>query len=71
LFAKRWDTEKKKWLKKEPRQSMVYRKMKRAVKATTNKKTGLITVAVTWTDAKLAAIWSNNLVTSLNDYLRQ
>ena len=37
----------------------------------TNKKTGLITVAVEWKDAALAADWANSLVERLNQYLAQ
>jgi len=71
LFARQWDKENKSWRKKEPRQSMLIRRMKTAIHVNTNKKTGLITITVSWRDAKIAATWANNLVAGLNDYLRQ
>jgi capsular polysaccharide biosynthesis protein len=36
----------------------------------TDTKTGLVTVSITWTDAKVAAQWANALVRLANDYLR-
>jgi uncharacterized protein involved in exopolysaccharide biosynthesis len=37
---------------------------------TIDAKTGLVTLAITWTDPRLAAQWANGLVRMTNDYLR-
>jgi uncharacterized protein involved in exopolysaccharide biosynthesis len=36
----------------------------------TDTKTGLVTLTITWKDAHLAAKWANDLVKKTNDYLR-
>ncbi|MGI0133419.1 MAG: GNVR domain-containing protein, partial [Candidatus Micrarchaeaceae archaeon] len=37
---------------------------------TTDSKTGLVTLTITWKDPALAAAWANGLVRYTNDYLR-
>jgi uncharacterized protein involved in exopolysaccharide biosynthesis len=36
----------------------------------TDKKTGLVTVSIDWTDPELAAVWADQLVSQLNQHLR-
>jgi uncharacterized protein involved in exopolysaccharide biosynthesis len=38
---------------------------------TTDTKTGMVSLVITWTDPKLAAEWANGLVKMTNDYMRQ
>ncbi|MDQ6951460.1 MAG: GNVR domain-containing protein [Mariprofundales bacterium] len=75
LFAKGWDSSKGAWrerdVKKQPTMWDGYRTLTGILKASSDKKSGLVTVAVEWTDADLAAKWANTLVARLNDYLRQ
>jgi len=71
LFADAWDAEAKTWREEEPSQWNVYRKISHMTSASEDKKSGLITVAVAWTDPDLAAKWANNLVARLNAHLRR
>jgi len=71
LFEEAWDGASKSWREEEPSQWDVYRTMKKILSVSNNNKTGLVTVAVEWTDADLAAMWANDLVARLNVHLRQ
>ncbi len=70
LFADAWDAQSKTWREKEPSQWAVYRKISHMVSVSEDKKSGLITVAVAWTDPGQAALWANDLVARLNAHLR-
>lgn len=56
-----------------PGQWDVYRLLidDKTLEVTTDKNTGMITVAIQWTDPALAANWANTLVIKLNRYLAQ
>ena len=77
LFESEWDEQQKKWKetdpKKQPGQMDVYRLFNESgvLKVEADKKTDLVTVAVEWEDAALAADWANALVEKLNQYLAQ
>jgi uncharacterized protein involved in exopolysaccharide biosynthesis len=76
FFADRWDAAGKHWkstdIKKQPDIRDGIRYFEQAVlKVQEDRKTGLITVAVEWTDAKTAATWANMLVERVNDRMRQ
>jgi len=77
LFKDNWNAEQKKWKeidpKKQPGQMDVYRLFNKdgVLKVEKDKKTNLVTVAVEWKDAALAADWANALVERLNQYLAQ
>lgn len=75
LFWKKWDAKSLTWLETRPdkvptlwKANEYFRKHVREV--TTNPKTGLVTVTITWTDPKLAATWANGIVSLTNEYLR-
>lgn len=75
IFHKAWDSEKKQWktddLKKMPtlwKANQYFKKKIRAVAE--DKKTGLLSVTIVWTDPQVAARWANDLVKVTNDYLR-
>jgi len=70
LFADEWDAERKTWREKEPSRWGAYRKISKMVLISSDEKSGLVTVAVEWTDADLAAEWANDLVARLNAHLR-
>jgi uncharacterized protein involved in exopolysaccharide biosynthesis len=76
FFAKHWDPVAKRWKDRDPsdwpdvRDGIDYFD-KIIFKAQEDKKTGLITLSVNWTDAKTAAAWANLLVERVNDRMRQ
>jgi|HigsolmetaAR201D_1030396.scaffolds.fasta_scaffold00302_9 uncharacterized protein involved in exopolysaccharide biosynthesis len=73
LFAKRWDPKKGTWKneKKAPTLYKAYRLFHSKVcSVSQNKKTGLVTVSVRWTDREAAAAWANDLVRRLNAEMR-
>ncbi|MBU1215152.1 MAG: hypothetical protein KKF58_00160 [Gammaproteobacteria bacterium] len=77
LFEDAWDAEKNQWKetdpKKQPGQMDVYRLFNDdgLLKVEQDKKTELVTIAVEWKNAMLAADWANALVTQLNRHLAQ
>lgn len=76
LFADDWDADKKRWveddLENQPSSWDAYRKLidNRILTTSVDSNTGLVTVAVEWSDPVLAANWANELVARLNNYLR-
>lgn len=76
LYAKRWDTEKKTWKIEEDEEPPTLFKAftffsKKILDLNSDKKTGLITITITWKDRELAAIWANALIKKANDSLRE
>lgn len=71
LFEEVWDAENKSWREEEPTQWDAYRMLNGLLSVSSNKETGLVNIAVEWTDADLAAVWANALVARLNIHLRQ
>jgi uncharacterized protein involved in exopolysaccharide biosynthesis len=75
LFQSRWDSERNNWKSSNPKkiptlwQANQYFKRIRTI--STDGKTGLVTLAITWKDPKAAAIWANDLVRLTNGYLRE
>ena len=75
LFYKQWDAQNQRW-KPLPAEKMptlwkaneFFRKKVR--KVNTDSKTGIVTMAITWSDPQLAADWANGLVKLTNEYLR-
>jgi uncharacterized protein involved in exopolysaccharide biosynthesis len=75
LYPKLWDAAGKRWTptnpKKIPTVWKATQRFKRSIaKVTTDTKTGLVTLTVTWKDAHQAAKWANDLVQKTNDDLR-
>jgi uncharacterized protein involved in exopolysaccharide biosynthesis len=76
FFPSKWDASAKRWkspdIKKQPdvRDGIKYFS-KRVFNVTEDRKTGLITVAVQWTDPNTAATWANMLVERVNDLMRK
>lgn len=75
LFEGAWDEQQKKWKetdpKKQPGQLAAHRLFTGLLSVNRDKKTDLVTVAVEWKDAALAADWANALIARLNQYLAQ
>lgn len=75
LYADKWDPVRKAWKTTNPdkvptlwKANQYFSHSLRAV--TDDKKTGLITLTVSWKDPVLAAKWVNGLIALTNDYLR-
>jgi len=75
LFEDDWDADKKGWKEdgsdKQPGLWDAYRTFTGILSVAQDKKSGLVTIGMEWTDAELAARWGNMLVNRLNDFLRQ
>jgi len=77
LFADEWDTDNNKWIEddveKQPTLWSAWRMLIEGnkISASTSKDSGLITLAVEWTDAELSATWVSKLVARLNQHLRE
>ncbi|RMH50709.1 MAG: hypothetical protein D6682_06325, partial [Zetaproteobacteria bacterium] len=75
LFADRLDASGKHWKESDPEKQPTlwdgYRLFTKSImEAEADKKSGLVTVSVEWTDPALAARWANDLVARLNTFLR-
>lgn len=75
LFAEKWDAEKKGWLEEDsekwPDSGDGVRYFNSNLrKISEDRETGMVTVAVEWTDPELAARWVELLIRRLNDYMR-
>jgi uncharacterized protein involved in exopolysaccharide biosynthesis len=75
LFPRKWDAQQKKWKSSAPdkvptlwKGNQYFTENIRDLKE--NARTGLATLTIRWTDAKMAAEWANDLVKLANDYLR-
>jgi uncharacterized protein involved in exopolysaccharide biosynthesis len=75
LYAQAWDSEKKRWLVTDPesmptlwKATQYFRKIR---VVTEDKRTGLYSMSITWTDPKIAAQWANALVRLTNTFLRE
>ena len=76
FFADKWDASAKRWKSSDPKKQMDVRDgikyfEKDILSIKEDKKTGLITMTVDWTDAATAAAWANLLVDRANDRMRQ
>lgn len=75
LLADQWDAKTKKWKSRsEPapdiREAVEYFE-KKVRRVTRDRQTGLVTLAIEWTDAELAAAWANAITIQLNDLMRE
>jgi uncharacterized protein involved in exopolysaccharide biosynthesis len=75
LFSKKWDARQLKWKTNDPERLPTLWKgneffAKNVRRVTEDTKTGLVTLTITWTEARLAAEWANDLVKMTNDFLR-
>lgn len=76
LFVRRWDPVRAAWRSSDPsrwpdeREGVEY-VQDHVLSIQEDRKTGLVTIAVEWTDATLAASWANSIVNRLNDKMRE
>jgi uncharacterized protein involved in exopolysaccharide biosynthesis len=75
LFKEIWDTDNQAWMVKsaedEPTEQKAIQSLKACLSVYEDKKSGLITLSVSWKDPKVAAHWANDLVEQLNVQLRE
>jgi uncharacterized protein involved in exopolysaccharide biosynthesis len=72
LFADRWNPIEKRWTDDEPTMNEAVELWEDDVLSTVeDRRTGLVTVAIEWYDADLAAQWANMVVATANDRLRE
>lgn len=76
LFDGAWDAEQKRWKKDDPKeQPTLWHGHKLflddVLRITDDKKSGLVTVAIEWRDADVAAEWATELISRANAYLRE
>jgi len=76
LYASKWNRVTRQWRISNPRNIPTLWKANNYFKSrireiTTDPKTDLVTMTITWTDPQIAADWANGLVQMTNDYLRQ
>ena len=74
LFENLWDLENEKWLLtedlEEPTPESAFVSFSSFMSVDENKKTGLVTLSISWKDPQIAADWANDLVRRLNEELR-
>jgi uncharacterized protein involved in exopolysaccharide biosynthesis len=76
FFVKEWDASAQRWKSSDPEKQPDVRDgveyfHDKILTVEEDKKTGLIKMAVEWTDAKTAAAWANLMVERVNDVMRQ
>lgn len=74
LFAESWDSQKQRWILKEEEEAptlLAAYEMFSDILNVTEEKTGLVELAIEWTDPEQAAAWANKLVTRLNGSLKE
>lgn len=75
LYAKEWDAKTGRWNVSNPKDVPTLWKANQYIEKkirsiTTDSKTGLVRLTITWKNPKLAATWANGLVSLANSYLR-
>jgi hypothetical protein len=76
LYKKEWDVATGRWKATDPLKMPTLWKANERFKKSIRKvvlepHSGLVTLAITWTDPRIAAKWANDLVKLTNDYLRR
>ena len=76
FFAEDWDAEKGRWRENDPAEAPDIRDgvkffREDILKVSEERTTGLVTLAIEWTDPDVAAAWAGILVHRLNDRLRE
>jgi uncharacterized protein involved in exopolysaccharide biosynthesis len=75
LYADNWDDTKKTWKDADPKHQptswkAVQRFKSSVMRLTTNVKTGISTLSITWSDPRVGARWANELVEMANELVR-
>lgn len=76
LFSNHWDQQKQSWISTDPKKQptlwdadKLFNKKIRQVRE--EKKSGIVTMSIIWSDPELAALWANQLIESTNKLLQQ
>ena len=74
LFDEIWDADNQEWMvpsvEDEPTEQKAIESFKACLSVDEDKKSGLITLSISWKDPEVAAQWANDLVKQLNEQLR-
>jgi uncharacterized protein involved in exopolysaccharide biosynthesis len=75
LYANKWDEARKAWKDPDPKKRPSMWKAVQLFKSSvmrlnTTPKTGISTLSISWSDARVGARWANGLVEMANDYVR-
>jgi len=75
LFDEIWDADNQAWMvpsaEDEPTEQKAIESFKAYLSVDEDKKSGLITLSISWKDPEVAAQWANDLVKQLNEQLRE
>jgi len=75
LFSDKWDSKTKTWKETDPKKIPTLWKgnqlFKKKIRTVSAEKSGLVSLTITWKDAKTAAKWANDLVELTNSYRRE
>ena len=75
LFDEIWNAETQVWMvtsvEDEPTEQKAIESFKACLSVDEDKKSGLITLSISWKDPEVAAVWANDLVKQLNEQLRE
>jgi len=75
LFAEQWDAASKKWKEAgdaQPTLARAYKQFDSSLRQVArDRKTGLVSMNIDWTDRKMAAVWANELIRRLNAEMRR
>jgi uncharacterized protein involved in exopolysaccharide biosynthesis len=75
LFDEIWDADNQAWMvpsvEDEPTEQKAIESFKACLSVDEDKKSGLITLSISWKDPVVAAQWANDLVKQLNEQLRE
>ena len=72
LYASRWDAQRGQWAKEPPTLSEGVKRFSNKVRLISeDRRTGIVTLSMIWTDRALAAQWANSLVAEADAALRQ
>jgi uncharacterized protein involved in exopolysaccharide biosynthesis len=74
LFEEIWNTDNQAWMvpsvEDEPTEQKAIKSFKACLSVDEDKKSGLLTLSISWKDPEVAALWANDLVKQLNEQLR-
>jgi LPS O-antigen subunit length determinant protein (WzzB/FepE family) len=73
LFPRKWDAQRAKWNTDDPPTLADGEKKfsKKVRQITEDRRTGIVTLAIIWSDRELAAKWANEVIAEADDALRQ
>jgi len=72
LYASKWDAQRGQWLAEPPTLAMAVKRFsEKARQISEDRRTGIVTLSIIWSDRVLAAQWANALVVEADDALRK